>query len=293
MIPWYIFAFIAAIFSGIVLILQKNFLKFEKSAEYSTQTSVIIFIMSLVLLPFAKISSLNLNAAFWMFIASLFGSLGFLLISKALKHSKISTVAPLVNFGPLFTALVAFLILGESLNIFQIVGIGLLLIGAYVLEIDHKIPGVLAPFKKIFGSKYNLFLLFGVLCYSFSGTTERFVLTTKLDPLTAIIVVHFFFALNFLIYELIRGKKFSEMFVGLKDHKGSFLLIALLMLSHRTLAYYAVQLTTAVALVAAIKRMGSFIATLFGGRFFHEDGILRKSLACLILIVGAVLIVVF
>lgn len=293
MIAWYWFAFMTAIFSGIVFILQKKALKYEHASEFSTETSVIVFLLSLVLLPFADLSTFSWKLAGWMYVVSVIGAAGFLLISKGIRHSKISTVVPLVNFGPMLTALVAFIFLRESLSGMQIGGILLLVAGAYALEVDHGAKDILSPFKKIFRSKYMLLFLLGLLLYAFSSTIERFVLISKIDPLLSVVLIHLFLSFNFIVYELYNRRGMGRLVTDVKKHKWLFLLMAILMLAHRTMAYYAIQLTAAVALVSAIKRMGSFIATFFGGRFFHEEGIWHKSIACLIMIGGAILIVVF
>ena len=52
----------------------------------------------------------------------------------------------------------------------------------------------------------------------------------------------------------------------------------------------AIQLAFA-GLVIAVKRMSAFFVVLIGGELFHEKNLLRKSIACLIMLAGAGLIV--
>jgi len=59
---------------------------------------------------------------------------------------------------------------------------------------------------------------------------------------------------------------------------------------HRLAQMQAIQLAYA-GLVIAIKRMSAFFVVLIGGEIFHEKNLLRKSIACLIMIGGAALIV--
>ena len=79
-----------------------------------------------------------------------------------IESSEISTAAPFYNLLPALVAGLSFFFLGEILQIKQILGIGIIIFGAYILEVDHKVHNLLDPFKKIFKSKYIL-LLFIVL----------------------------------------------------------------------------------------------------------------------------------
>jgi len=47
-----------------------------------------------------------------------------------------------------------------------------------------------------------------------------------------------------------------------------------------------------VSLVIPIKRMSTLISTVVGGELFGEEHLLRKSVACLVMIAGAYLIIV-
>ncbi len=55
--------------------------------------------------------------------------------------------------------------------------------------------------------------------------------------------------------------------------------------------YLAMERHTA-GIVAAIFSTHSFILTVEGGLFFHEDHLLHKSIACAIMLVGAVMVII-
>jgi uncharacterized membrane protein len=46
-----------------------------------------------------------------------------------------------------------------------------------------------------------------------------------------------------------------------------------------------------VALVLSIKRTSVFFAAVFGGRYFKEHNLLRRSLAVVIMVVGAIVVI--
>jgi drug/metabolite transporter (DMT)-like permease len=69
----------------------------------------------------------------------------------------------------------------------------------------------------------------------------------------------------------------------------TILLVAVLTVSYRVAQNYAVSLA-AVGLVTAVKRSSSLFTTLIGGEIFHEKELIKKSVACLIMILGVFLI---
>jgi len=55
--------------------------------------------------------------------------------------------------------------------------------------------------------------------------------------------------------------------------------------------YTALETAASVGIVVAIFRLRSLVTTIEGGKFFHETQLLKKSIACTIMIIGAILVV--
>jgi uncharacterized membrane protein len=70
-----------------------------------------------------------------------------------------------------------------------------------------------------------------------------------------------------------------------------FALIALLTTLYRLAQAHATALA-AVGLVVAVKRSSALFTTVIGGELFREHDLIRKSVACLIMIVGVYLLAV-
>ena len=134
---WYIIALVSAILFTIANIFKKKTLKHEHSEEFVVlykvfQAAIILFILS---------QFINFNLPLWAFIAiyliSLVISLADFYIIKGFRHEDISVVSPLTNLTPLFLLVMAFLFLKERIGFMHLIGILLLILGAYVLE-AHK-----------------------------------------------------------------------------------------------------------------------------------------------------------
>lgn len=133
---WFIFALGSAIFSALSAVLVKKTLFKEHATEFSATFAIIVIILSFILFPWVKF---NLSPYLFLliFISASLAALGFLLTMKCMRHMDISEVSPIRNFEPAFLAIFALILLGERLTSIQFLGIGVLILGSYFLELDH------------------------------------------------------------------------------------------------------------------------------------------------------------
>jgi drug/metabolite transporter (DMT)-like permease len=85
-----------------------------------------------------------------LFVAALLASVALnwaatLLSTSSLAKADASLVSPLLTFNPAFTLLVAWLTLGETPRILPTLGVGVVLFGAYLLEVEEVQTGLFAP----------------------------------------------------------------------------------------------------------------------------------------------------
>ncbi|MDY6770395.1 MAG: hypothetical protein SV186_00385, partial [Candidatus Nanohaloarchaea archaeon] len=69
------------------------------------------------------------------------------------------------------------------------------------------------------------------------------------------------------------------------------LLAAAMTTSYRLLQMQAFSMAM-VSLVVPIKRLSTLLATVIGGELFHEERLLQRSLASLVMVAGAYLVIV-
>ncbi|UCG95169.1 MAG: EamA family transporter [archaeon] len=285
---WFIFALGAAVINSLVALIEKKALFKEHAAEFSATIAVLNF---LVILPFFFLVDFSFSIMIWvlMAVAAFFASIGFLFVAKAVRHMEISAASPLLNFGPGFTAIVAILILGEVLTPLNILGILTLIAGSYVLEIDFRSHDITTPFRKIYKSRYIHYIFLALGSYSLSAVSCKYILNF-VNPVTLIFVEQFFVALIFvailyIFYDGVRG--ISN---GMKSVGWLLLVMAVMTVSYRLLQATAIKMTF-VSLVMPIKRLSTLFATVMGGELFREHGLYQKVAACIIMIVGAVLVI--
>jgi len=239
---------------------------------------------------------LSLKAIELIYLASLLSALAFLFIAKALRHIAISGNSPLLVFGPVFTAIIAVILLGENMTLVQAAGIILIVIGAYLLE-SHAHQNILEPFKHILRIKHTNHIFLGLFLYALCSVINKKIIGAPIDGgmgvpvFTFIALIHFFIGVNFVLMMLFFHDGFKGIERGLKNNWKWLLLAGVLALGYRLAQHYAISLPgVLVSLAIPIKRLSALFATLLGGELFHEKHILRRSLACTVMIIGAVLI---
>ena len=283
---WYFFAILTALLAAAAAIVEKKTLLKEHAMEFSTVLAVFNFFIVLVLLPYINFN-FPLKMLAFIYIASVLATIAFLFVAKAVRHMDVSIVSPLMTFSPAIVVVLAFFILGEKVTFLQLFGILLLIIGSYVLESESH--GTKKIFTKTFKSNYFYYIFLALILYGFCSIFDKFILRT-VSPLTYIPIVQFFIAINFIILICIFHNGFEGIKHGVKSAGKWIFLVAILVISYR-LSYAQAVSMTYVSLVIPIKRMSAFFATAVGGRVFHEKNLAQRILACVIMLIGASLVI--
>src|SRR3990172_12354495 len=96
-----------------------------------------------------------------------------ILYVKAIKLSPLSLTIPFLAVSPVFIILTAFILLGELPDRSGILGILLIVIGAYLLNIRTTRGDLLGPFKAIRRERGALFMIIVALIYSVTATLGK------------------------------------------------------------------------------------------------------------------------
>lgn len=286
---WYTFAILCAIIAGMSAIVEKKTLRKQHAMEFS---AVLAIFNLLVVLPLIGKANFSIPQSHYIFIfgISILGSIAFLLVAKSLRHMEISHMSPLLNFGPIFVAILAYLLLGETMSKIQLAGIILILIGSYILEIKHGFQKIGDPIKTMLSSRHTLYIFAALALYSFCAIGDKIMLTT-LSPITYIIIVQFFIAVNFIVLITIFHDGFKGIRRGIQNAGKWILIVAILTSSYRLLYAQAVSVAF-VSLIIPIKRTSTLFATVIGGEIYHEEGLAKKAVACIIMLLGAYFVIV-
>ncbi len=283
---WYVFAIFAAVLTAASTIVEKKTLLKEHAMEFSAVLAIFNFLIALVLLPFINLN-FSLNMLALIYIAAVLTTIAFLFVAKAVRHMDISVISPLLAFDPAVVVVLAFFILRERITYLQLLGILLLVAGSFVLEAEnYNIKNI---FTRKFKSNYFYYIILALILYGFGSILSKFILNT-VSPLTFILVIHFFIALNFIALISMFHNGFEGIKHGIKSAGKYIFLVAILVTSCRLFQAQAISMAY-VSLVIPIRRMSNLFATVVGGRMFHEKNLAKRTIACIIMLAGAFLVI--
>jgi drug/metabolite transporter (DMT)-like permease len=288
-IQWYVYAITASIFFTAFYILRKKALMKAHAMNFESARTLSVAVLCLFLIPFIDLN-IRWQVLFIVYSISLISTVGILFASKAFRHEAISLIAPLGNVRPAFVAVIAFLFLGESLGLKEIIGILILLIAAYLLESDHQFSDFLAPIKHFFRDKYSLFFVFAVLLFGIIDVVNKFMITNYINIFTLFFLIWIFTAFNF---NIIHAYKYGikDTVVYFKEAKFLPIIIALLSMGGNLLFLQALSMAY-VSLVAPVMLLSTLFIVVIGGGYFHERFLLFRLGASAIMLIGAYLIII-
>lgn len=289
MVQWYVFAIISAFLAAGSLIFRKEGLLKVHALEFSTARTFICAICSLAILPFF-ITQYSLKEIAVIYVVALLSTGGILYASKSIRHMEISTAAPLLNLMPAFLVVWSFIFLSEAINIFHILGIGMLILGTYVLEMDGKFHHLLKPIKEMAKSRYFHFILFAVVFFSFSALLDKVVLLKYSTPMRFLALVWVFVAINFLVIHSVKYDGWRGVVHSFRKTRW-FVVLAGVFAFLSTLFYYQAAAVAFIALVVPVKRISTLIATIIGGELLHDKHLLHRIIACIVMVIGATLVI--
>ena len=286
---WYWFAIGSAVLLAVATLLEKKILFKEHAMEFSAVLAFFNALISLPLLLLADFSNISLQVLGAIYIASLLGTASFYLVAKVNRHMEVSESSPLLVLAPAVGALFGFIFLNERMSYIQVSGIVLMIFGAYVLETYH-LNNPIEPLKSLSQSKYIRIIGGALLLYATGVLFDRIILSeVQIKPLTYIVIIHFFIAVNFFILLSVFHDGWGGIKHGTKIAGWPILLMSVITILHR-LAYANAISIAYIGLASSIKRSSALFTTIVGGELFNEKNLKRKIIAVVIMLGGVFLL---
>lgn len=285
---WLIFSILAAFCESMRDVLSKKNLR--NLDEYFIAWALQFFGLLFLLPGLFFIEIPPLKKEFWGALA-LSGSLNVMaavLYIKAIKYSDLSITVPMITFTPLFLLLTSPLIIHEVPTLSGILGVILIVIGAYILNIGESVKGVMVPFQALLREKGPQIMLFVAFVWSITSTIDKIGIKNS-SPLIWSIAVTSFISISLFPIILFRSVNDNSL-IGLTLRSSISLgLVNALAIFFEMTAYSL----TLVAYANSIKRMSIVMSVIFGHYIFKEEGMRQRLLGTCIMLLGVILISVF
>lgn len=288
---WFTLTIAAVFLVALETILEKKTLTKARTFSFAAMFALANGVISIPLLLAADFSGINLQVLLLIYITAIFSTITSFLIFKTIKHGAISEVAPILALMPLVVSLLAFLLLGERMNAFQITGLLLMVFGIIVLEFKNYKHG--HGLFRDGRTRYIVYIIAYLILGGLSAIFDKAILSDfNIKPLSYLAIVQIFIAFNYLIFINFRAKLFS----GLKSDISKFwkvvLLISVLVVIHRFLYMSAIKLTLSIGLVVAVFKLSALVNVFVGKKFFGEKDVLKKIIATVIILVGVFILTI-
>lgn len=285
---WIVFALLTALFSSFRAVFSKKSLKNmdEYVVAWALRFFALIFLLPLLL--FIEIP--DVGNQFWLalLIGGGLNALATVLYMKAIKSSDLSKSFPILSFTPVFLLITSPLIIGEFPGVPGVVGIFLIVIGAYTLNIKKVNSGYLSPLRAIVKEQGPRLMLIVAFIWSITSNFDKIGIQNSSSLFWAVSLNIF---LTLLMTPIIFYKSRSKLNIVKFNLRILFplgLLNSLSIISH----VIAISLTF-VSYVMAIKRTTAIFTVIFGYLIFKETGLKERLLGVIIMVIGVLLITLF
>jgi len=282
---WFIFSFFTAFFESLKDVFSKKSLK--NIDEYVVSWSLRFFALPFLvpLLFFIEIPSLGNKFWLALLVGGSLNVIATILYMKAIKYSDLSITVPMVTFTPLFLLLTSPLIVGEFPTFLGLIGVLLIVLGSYTLNIKQRHEGYLVPFRALLKETGPKLMLLVAFIWSITSNFDKIGVQNSSSIFWAV-AVNIFITLVMLPIMLYKSRgSFQHIRINYKALFPVGLFSALTLIFQMT----AISLTL-VAYVISIKRTSALMSVLFGHLIFKEKDIRERLAGAVIMIVGVLFI---
>ncbi len=269
---------------------------FYKRMLHQADTLVVVWSVVSLSLPllavFTFVVTPQLPALDWLFAAGVLGSAVLNLVarlaaSRALKLADASLIAPLLNFSPVVTVLVSAVALGEIPSVRGLLGVGLVLMGAYWVT-RRPGEGWLAPFRSLRRNPAFALVLLTGLCWAITPVFEKTAILHT-QPESPRFTAFASSALLALLLTPAALQKGLPVIRKLALYRRELLLAALVTAVVPVLVYTAFSLGY-VAYVGTLLNLSTLMTVVWGCVFLKEQGLAQRLPGSCVMVLGAILL---
>lgn len=288
---WFTLAFISAIFSAASAVSEKKVLFSLNVLDFSLIVSFVTFLFSVPFFFSIQLSEISFVSLSILFLKTLLSAGAFLSVMYSIKNLEISEALPLLALSPGLVAIAGVIFINDILGLTEWLGIMLMVIGAYVLELQKEKNNFLDPFKALLSfSKYS-YVFIALFLFTVTSLLDRVLLKSyKLPPYSFMAFQQLFYVLILSFIVMLKRRNIVGQIRNI-DKKIFYLLMAI---SFFTVIYRYTQIEATklapVAMVLSVKRISILIAVVSGGKLFSEENLPRKIVAVTIILIGAALL---
>ncbi|GJQ64704.1 MAG: hypothetical protein SCALA702_37570 [Melioribacteraceae bacterium] len=265
---------------------------FAKKASKDVDSFIISwfnnFIPTIVFTPLIFFIDMNFPPEFFIGVAGsgLINVAATLLYMRAIALGEISSVMPMLSFTPIFLLVTGPIMTGEFPNETGLIGVILVVLGSYLLNIDLKKRSLFGPFKALMKNKGTRYMFIVSFIWSLSANFDKIsVSATSIWQHIVFVNLVIFVTLTIIVF--VTGKYKKE---GIRKARKNLLIVSLFTTGSFIFHMTALSLTY-VAYVVSMKRMSGMFSVILGAVFFKEGNFRARLAGSFIMFAGVLTIV--
>jgi uncharacterized membrane protein len=206
----------------------------------------------------------------------------------SIKFGELSRVIPFTKLNPVFTAIIAALVLGEQMTQTRVFGIILVTIGSYAI-LEEKNSGWKKPFTNFVKLKAPKYAALSALVYSFASVADRFG-TQIIQPEIYTFIIYVIITSTLSVYLLTQKRELiPDIKTNFNQHRFYYIITGIGAALASYLIFFAFSQAQA-SRVIPVLQIQVFISVAAGYILFNEDHLREKIIGSLILVAGVILV---
>jgi drug/metabolite transporter (DMT)-like permease len=222
-----------------------------------------------------------------LLLSGTLNAIAVVLYIQALGRSDLSLTVPILTLTPLFMLGTSPFLIQEYPTGIDAIGVLLIAIGAYVLNLRASHQGYLAPFRAIVSQPGPRLMLMVAFIWSFTANFDKIGVVNS-SPSFWVISLFSFVAIALIPVVLLKSK---QPFQQIRHHYPVLLLIGGFSTLGVLFQMQAIQLTH-VTQVIAVKRMSALFGVIWGHLLFKEKGLRERAAGTILMMIGVFVITI-
>jgi len=281
----------AAIIWSFTGIAAKELMDHSSSLAYSFLYSSLALVfytpVFLYFLPHASVELTN-GLVLALFVSGIGNVFGIMSYNYSIKFGELSRVIPFTKLNPVFTAIIAALVLGEKMTPTKAAGVALVTVGSYAI-LEEKGTNWKKPFSNFIKLKAPKYAALSALVYSFASVADRFG-TQAVQPEIYPFIIYLIITSALTTYILTRRRDvIPDIKSDLKDDTLFYTFTGLGAAAATYLIFFAFSKAQA-SKVVPVLQIQVFISVAAGYILFDEGHLREKAIGSLILVAGVILV---
>ena len=280
---WLLFAVGSALFAGVTAVLAKCGIRRTDSVVATAVRTIVVLVFAWIMVFVAgsqnQLRSIDQPTLLFLALSGLATGASWLCYFKALQIGDINKVVPIDKSSTVLTILLAFLLLGEPIGLFQGVGVVLIGVGTFLM-IEKKQQGEPSPalgkgwMPYAFGSAIFASLTAILGKVGIQGVESNLGTAIR----TGVVLVMAW------VMVLVTGK--AEEVREVPRRELAFICLSGIATGASWLCYYRALQEGPASVVVPIDKLSILVTVAFSGLVFHEKLTRRSSLGLALIVAG-------